>query len=217
MSAPAPLIGPALARLLAAAPLPAVVAAPDGRLLAFNPAAEQVFGYPGAEALEHLTLLDLFDRDADLEHLREHPDERPRVTLRAADGERIPARLSSARFDGLTMLLVEDLRPTLSLERRLSETSRQLVDAERRAVGSDVGGAAAHHLNQPLTTIMGSVELLTARGDLPRDVHGRLARIYASLQRLSETIQKIASADRGRRTRYVGDHEILEIHEEDPG
>ena len=145
-----PGIAATMPSLLSAMPLPLVIANTEGRLLVFNPAAEATFGYPASEALEHLALLDLFEREEDLVRQLEFSGERTQATLRAADGERFLARLSSTQVDALTILIIEDLRPVQALERRLSETSRQLVDAERRASNPHLS-QAPHHLNQPLT------------------------------------------------------------------
>jgi len=48
-----------------------------------------------------------------------------------------------------------DLREKMRMEQRLAHAQEQLLSQERQAIVAELAGAAAHELNQPLTSVMG--------------------------------------------------------------
>ena len=217
-----------LESLLATIPSPAVVADPKGRILLFSEAAEAVFGYSTSEARRELLVQDLFV-SADvvpgvLETLGEAPDRRlrgRRVRLRAQDGESIPAQLS-ARWvlgDGgepvAWLAVLQDRREVADLETRLNNSTDRLITSEKRTTTMEIAGAAAHHLNQPLTSIMGSIELLANRRDLPPDVRRRVHKIYDQLERMARAVRELAQAQKHTVMPYIGDTSILDLSSDD--
>src|SRR5205807_8038769 len=92
---------------------------------------------------------------------------RMRCEVVAKSGEAIPVDLSAAIVaedgrDTATVGVFRDLREELRRE-ALRHTRERLEEAEKAAVVSELAGAAAHELNQPLTSVVGYSELLLRR------------------------------------------------------
>ena len=204
-----------LGRLIDATPNAVVAVDPKGRILVFNRAAEAALGYEARWAREHMHVTDIY---ADPSEARRVLEEIRTATnglvsgletlLRTRWGEALPVALSAAEVTDAegqpiaTVGVFIDMREQRSLTSRLEETTAHLVASEKRAAAMEVAGAAAHELNQPLTAVMGSLELLELRTDLPEDVHARLKRTYAQLGRMGEIVRALARTSRTTADRY---------------
>lgn len=213
-----------LGRLIDATPNPVMAADMRGRVLVFNRAAEVALGYESAWAREHMHVTDIYADPTDarrvLSEIRNTPGglaHHIEIRLRARSGEQIPVVLSTAEVyaaDGIPIATVgvfDDQRPEIALKHRLEETTEQLIATEKRAAAMEVAGAAAHELNQPLTAVMGTLELLGLRSDLPDDVHRRLEKGYEQLERMAEIVRSLARTTRPRSIGYVGQTRILDL------
>ena len=212
-----------LGRLIDATPNPVMATDTSGRVLVFNRAAEASLGYESQWAREHMHVTDVYADPADarrvLAELRASAGGLAHVEarLRARSGEVIPVLLAAAEVysaEGAPIATVgvfDDQRQELALKRRLAATTEQLIATEKRAAAMEVAGAAAHELNQPLTAVMGSLELLHLRSDLPADVHKRLDRAYEQLERMAEIVRSLARTTRPRTVGYVGQTRILDL------
>ncbi|MEO1199525.1 MAG: PAS domain S-box protein [Pseudomonadota bacterium] len=139
-----------------------------GRILVFNKACEQLFGYRAAEMIGKNVSSLMPPKYAD------HHDgyltnylttgERKIIGIgravegRHADGTVFPLELSvgetttpvGRQFIGI----LRDLRPQLESEERLNQLQAQLVHMARVNAMDEMGAALAHELNQPLTAVM---------------------------------------------------------------
>ncbi len=216
--------------LLQVVPDPIVVADLRGRLLTFNRAAQDVLGYAEQEALEELHVTDLYGNPDDArrvmeairasEHLRV---EKVKVRVRSRSGEQIPVQLWGFQLhDGngqaiASCGLFRDVRETESLSVRLQRATGQLIDSEKRAAAIEVAGAAAHELNQPLTSVMGLLEMMQLRGNLEEETEERLERAYGQLERMAEIVRELSDVTSYRTTPYVQGVDILDLSQEDSG
>lgn len=216
--------------LLQIVPDPVVVADMRGRLLTFNRASQEVLGYAESEALEELHVTDLYGNPDDArrvmdairgaEHLRV---DQVKVRVRSRSGEQIPVQLWGFQLhDGNgqaigTCGLFRDIRETESLSVRLQRATGQLIDSEKRAAAIEVAGAAAHELNQPLTSVMGLLEMMQLRGNLETESEERLDRAYGQLERMAEIVRELADVTNYRTTPYVQGVDILDLSPEDSG
>jgi len=214
-----------LGRLIDATPNPVMASDMQGRVLVFNRAAEAALGYESRWARDHMHVTEIY---ADpgvarrvLSGIRGSPSgmmQAVAVRLRARSGEQIPVLLSAAEVyaaDGMPIATVgvfEDQRQEVALRNRLEKTTEQLIASEKRAAAIEVAGAAAHELNQPLTMVMGALEMLEMRADLPEDVHRRVERAYVQLERMAEIVRRLGDTTRPRSKGYVGQTRILDLN-----
>lgn len=214
-----------LTRLIDATPNPVMAADLRGRVLVFNRAAELALGFAPDWATAHMHVTEVYADPQDarrvLAELRRAPGgavSGMETRLRASNGEIVPVRLSAAEVhaaDGTPLATVGvfvDRRAELQLTSRLEETTEQLIATEKRASAMEVAGGAAHELNQPLTAVMGTIEMLQLRGDLPEDAMRKLEKSWDQLQRMAEIVRQLARTSRPRSTGYVGNARILDLH-----
>jgi len=91
----------------------------------------------------------------------------------------------------------EELRARLAVGGRVVELQEQLRQAERTRVLAEAAGATAHEINQPLTALMGTVELLAvqlAPGDPMREAIEAILQASASI---GATVKTMAAAANG--------------------
>jgi len=117
------------------------------------------------------------------------------VRVRARSGEQIPIFLAATEVIGdqgesaYTIGTLQDRRTELGLRRRLEAASKQVLHSEKRASVAIATRIAIHELNQPLTALMGAVELLDMRSDISDEVRDRLNRMYDQLNRMAEIVR----------------------------
>ena len=202
----------------------AIVAADmEGTIRVFNRSAERLFGYSSDQVIGGLQVENLTLPGAAREHMRlMRSDEAGEVgslhslqtEIVACEGEIIPVSLSAAILregeeEIATVGIFHDLRQRLALESRLEEISAQLVQTEKQATLAALGGTAAHELNQPLTAVMGLVELLQLSAE--GSVATRLDKVYRETERMSAIVKRIGRITRFSTKKYVGETEILDL------
>ncbi|MCK6506200.1 PAS domain S-box protein [Myxococcota bacterium] len=213
-----------LGRLIDATPNPVMAVDVRGRVLVFNRAAETALGYDAEYARNHMHVTDIY---ADAQDARRVLTEMRAtqtgmvtalaVRLRARWGEQIPVELSAAEVHdaegGLiaTVGVFQDLREQMALRNRLEATTEQLIAAEQRAAAIELAGETAYEINQPLTALMGTLELLEMDPDLPDRARGRLGRAQAHLARIRDAVRNLAQTSRGRVTGRDRDGRMAEL------
>ncbi len=198
-----------LGRLIDATPDPVMAADTRGQVIVFNRAAETALGYDGAWAREHMHVSEVYTESNEahrvLSEIRASPNGIVRelnVRLRTRKGVSLPVHLSAAEVyaaDGLpiaTIGIFEDRTAEISLNRRLSEATAQLIESEQRAAAVAGLTRATHELNQPLTVAMGALELLEMRSDLPDDTGATIERVYNQLERMATIVRQLGRASR---------------------
>lgn len=94
-------------------------------------------------------------------------------------------------------------------ERRGAEEALREIDRVR--VLHETAGAAAHEINQPLTGILGMLDLLMMKDDLDAGLKGDLEMIYAQAERISEILDKMVNTQRYATKPYVLGEEIIDF------
>lgn len=192
-----------LERLIAACPDPVIASDLQGRLLLFSRSAETILEYSAADVLDatfHVGELyaDPGDASRVMAEMRSGSDRSAtgiRVRLRTRRGEAIPVRLSASLvhdFAGRPVASVgifRDERALHTLSERLASATDQLVKSEKRAAAAAVAAATGHELNQPLTSVMGMVELMRMDASLPEGTQDRLERSMVQLERMAEIVR----------------------------
>ncbi len=213
-----------LEQLIHSSPDAIVSSDTKGRIILFNRAAERIYGLMAGEVLgtsvERLyppgiarKIMSLIRSDAcggkgKLESYR--------CDFLSAAGEVIPISLSAAlltrgdRFIG-TVGIFTDLRDRLRMEQRLEHAQEQLRVQEKQTIVAELAGAAAHELNQPLTSVMGYAELLRRRLEAGTPQHHAADIIVSEAERMAEIVRKIGKITRYETKSYVGTARILDL------
>ncbi len=85
----------------------------------------------------------------------------------------------------------QELRARVQVGARVVELQDRLIEAERNRVLTQAAGAVAHEINQPLTVVMGTAQLLDLR--MPPDDPNRqsVGALYKAGERISEIVKKM--------------------------
>lgn len=145
-----------------------VVSDERGRILVFNKACEELFGYEAVDIVGesvNVIMPPSYARQHDT-YINRYIDTGERQIIGIGrevqgmhkDGTVFPVELSvgeaqtpaGRQFIGI----LRDLRPRKIVEQRLKELQAQLVHMARISAMDEMGAAIAHELNQPLTAVM---------------------------------------------------------------
>lgn len=191
-----------------------------GRVLLANRAGERIYARPVVELLQ-MNVRALYP-DGVAQHIMRliraggGRVEGLRTEILDAQSRRIPVSLSAALlYDGDVAVgsvgVFTDLRDRMRMEQRLAQAQEQLLAQERQAVIAELAGAAAHELNQPLTSVMGYAELLKRRLEPDTAAFGAAEVIYNEAERMAEIVRKIGKITRYETKSYVGRARILDL------
>jgi len=196
-----------------------------GQVLLFNRAAARIFGYHPTDVIGHMSVEKLYPQSVAREVMRKIRDpyvngpgrlEDYRVDMVGATGETIPVTLSAA-------LIVEnakavgsvgiftDIRDKLRMEARLMNAQEELRNREKQAIVAELAGAAAHELNQPLTSVIGYAELLRRNLQSNKQLHNAATVILGESERMAEIVRKIGKITKYETKSYVGGAKILDL------
>ncbi|MBL8671162.1 MAG: PAS-domain containing protein [Alphaproteobacteria bacterium] len=186
-----------------------VVTDGDGRIFAFNRAAEEMFRATADQAIGSDVALLLIAEDqlryaAALEG--EQGDERGaglRLDLRGrrSDGGAFPLSLalSTSTVDGrrVRTLILRDMSEQQGAEEARRALAGRLRQAERLSVLGMLAGGIAHDFNNIMTPILGYARLL--KGDLPDDspMQADLDHILQAALRAKDMVQRLRAQARG--------------------
>lgn len=204
----------------------AIVAADiDGRIILFNRAAEELFGYGAREAVGRLRLADLYPPGEAEDVMRRLRSEgyggRGRLEIVrkeavAKNGELVPVNLTAAIIyedarEAASVSIFRDLREQVRMEEKLSQVQSKLQMTERQSIAIELAGAAAHELNQPLTSILGYAEMLKTR--IPEGDRNRkpVEVICRETERMAGIVRRIGQITAYKTQAYVGGSQILDL------
>ncbi len=197
----------------------------SGRILLANPAAERIYGIPVAELLGRDVRLRYPDGVAhDVMRLIRAGGGRVeglRTELLETNGGRVPVSLSAALlYEGDVPIgsvgIFTDLREKIRMEQRLAQAQEQILAQERQAIVAELAGAAAHELNQPLTSVMGYAELLKRRLERDTGAYSAAEVIFNEAERMAEIVRKIGKITKYETKSYVGRARILDLDRSAP-
>jgi PAS domain S-box-containing protein len=197
-----------------------------GTILLFNQGAERICGHHAIDVIGKMSVRKLYPTGVAEEVMRlvrsaEHggggrlePVRRDLITI---TGERVPVSISAALvFDDegreiATVGIFSDLRERIRMEERLASATEKLAVSEKQSVAIELAGAAAHELNQPLTSVMGYAQMLLRKLGA-EDARVALAKtIFEEAERMATIVRKLGSLTRYETKSYVGSAQILDI------
>jgi PAS domain S-box-containing protein len=197
-----------------------------GTILLFNHSAERICGYRASDVIGKMSVTEVYPPGVAQEIMRLLRSsqrggggrlEPVRRELKAASGELIPVSISAAVvFDDAgreiaTVGIFSDLRERLRMEERLATAQEKLAISEKQVVAIELAGAAAHELNQPLTSVMGYAQIMLRKLD-PDSPHLRaLETILAESERMATIVRQLGSLTRYETKSYVGGAQIIDL------
>lgn len=197
----------------------------EGTLRLFNRAAARVFGYSAAEVVGKMSVEELYPPGVAREVMRRirDPDgsgygrlEDFRVDMRAADGSTIPVLLSASlvvengRRVG-SLGIFTDLREKLRIQGELERAQEELRTREKQVMLAELAGAAAHELNQPLTSVIGYAEMLSRMLANEPAALKNAQIIVSEAERMAEIVRKVGGITKYETKSYVGEARILDL------
>ncbi len=138
------------------------------------------------------------------------------VSFRDVTRERELVRTLSQTGD-LLETLVEDPQDRDNMERRLQDALQKAKLSDRQAVAIELAGAAAHQLNQPLTSIMGYASILERRVSDDERMQKAVSVINRETVRMAEIVKRLGRITEYETERYVGNTTILGLPEHGEG
>jgi len=185
----------------------AVIAADTkGRILIFNEAAEQITGYTRREALNEITIRDVYPGDGAREVMRMLLSEEYggdgklksyHINGQHKNGEIIPISLNaSIVYDAngeqvATIGFFHDRRDEIRMQKELEKTQVQLLQAEKMASLGKMAAGVAHQLNNPLSGIILYTKLVMEEYELPAEAMEDLKRVLDDSERAKETVKEL--------------------------
>jgi PAS domain S-box-containing protein len=197
----------------------------DGQVILFNQGAERLFGYRARDVIGHLPVWDLYEEGGARQIMRMLRStsyggvgriEQMRREVRIASGEIVPVSMTASTiYEGdrevATVGILTDLRDRIRMEQRLLDAQQKLRVSEKQALVAELAGAAAHELNQPLTSIIGYAQLIE-RQSAKEAVHLRAVRVILSeAERMADIVKKIGKITKYETTDYVGTARMLDL------
>jgi PAS domain S-box-containing protein len=197
-----------------------------GNVLLFNQGAERICGYKAADVIGTAAVKKFYPPGVAQELMRlirsaEHGGggrlEPVRRELVTAGGERVPVSISAALvFDDegreiATVGIFSDLRERLRMEERLASAQEKLAVSEKQAVAIELAGAAAHELNQPLTSVMGYAQMLIRKLGTGDTHIPTVQTILDEAERMAAIVRQLGSLTRYETKTYVGGAQIIDL------
>jgi len=191
-----------------------------GHVLVFNRAAERIYARVTSDVLgtnvRHLYPPGVAKQVMKMIRAGGGRIEGVRTEVLDARGERVPVALSAALlYEGQTPVgsvgIFTDLREKVRMEQRLAQAQEQILAQERQSIVAELAGAAAHELNQPLTSVMGYAELLKRRLDPASPGYSAAEVIFNEAERMAEIVRKIGKITKYETKSYVGQARILDL------
>jgi len=177
----------------------------------------------GREALRRLreTSVDTVVLDLDMpvmggietiEHLRATPTTRSLpvlvVTGAGKDDERIVAALNAGAND----FLCKPCDPAELLQRIGVMVDLLKLHQERSKAVRQMAGAASHLLSQPLTSLLGNLEIIMDHlAKVPEPAREHFRRSYKAATEMAEAVKRIQKVEEHYTVNYIGDDEIVDL------
>ena len=204
----------------------AIIAADmHGRVILFNPGAERVFGHLAPDVIGRIPVYRLYPEGVArriMQMLRSTAHggigklEQTRLEVLTAGGELVPVNMTASIIyeggrEAATVGILSDLRERLRMEQALLNVQEQLELQERQAMVAQLAGAAAHELNQPLTSILGYAQLIEKQSEADAPHARALQIILREVARMADIVRNIGRITRYETKEYVGTASIMDL------
>jgi PAS domain S-box-containing protein len=179
---------------------------PTGRILIFNEAAEEILGYSRQEALNEISIRDVYPGEGAREVMRMLLSgayggvgklKSYHINSKHKSGEIIPISLNaSIVYDAegnkaATIGFFHDRRDEIRMQKELENTQVQLLQSEKMASLGKMAAGVAHQLNNPLSGIILYAKLVMEEYELPAEAVEDLKRVLEDAERAKETVKEL--------------------------
>jgi PAS domain S-box-containing protein len=196
-----------------------------GSILLFNQGAERLFGYRARDVVHKHKVWNLYEEGGAKQIMRMLRStsyggvgrlEQTRREVRIASGEIVPVSMTASTvYEGdrevATVGILTDLRDRIRMEQRLLDAQQKLQLSEKQALVAELAGAAAHELNQPLTSIMGYAQLIQRQSEKQAAHLRAVGVILSEAERMAGIVKKIGKITKYETTDYVGSARMLDL------
>jgi len=121
---------------------------------------------------------------------------------------------------GMILLTMREVTHERLTARRLVEARERLIESEKRSAMMEVAGAAAHELNQPLTSVMTTLSMLRRLLESGDDRTLRIVNtMEQEIERMASIIRRLSKLTEYTTKTYVGSARIIDLEraaEEEP-
>ncbi|MFO7666920.1 MAG: ATP-binding protein [Desulfobacterales bacterium] len=177
----------------------------EGKILIFNDAAAEISGYTIEEAMDNITIRDVYPGDGAREIMKKlRSDEYGGkgklksyvVDVKGKNGNIIPISLNaSIVYEGehevATIGFFHDMRETIRMKKELENAQIQILQSEKMASLGKLAAGVAHQLNNPLSSITLFTQLMLEEYTLQEAARNDLTRIYKESQRCRDTVKEL--------------------------
>jgi PAS domain S-box-containing protein len=214
----------------------AIIAADTrGQIILFNQGAERLFGYRARDVISKVAVWELYEPGGAKQVMRMLRStsyggvgrlEQTRREVKISSGEVVPVSMTASTLyerdrEVATVGILTDLRERIRMEQRLLDAQQKLQLSEKQALVAELAGAAAHELNQPLTSIMGYAGLIERQSAKDASHLRAVAVIMSEAERMAGIVKKIGKITKYETTDYVGSARIVDLEraaaESNPG
>lgn len=186
-----------------------------GNITFFSSGAEAMLGYSSAEIHKN-HFSNICRSDVEIDKIFERVKKNKKIryiemSFQAQNGKQIPVSFSFSLLQDSD----EKLIGYLGIGKDISEIKRlekELIEKERLAALMEATAAINHEINNPLTPILGNIQLLLTEEDkLSPDVRNKLKSIEKNAWRVHSIIKKLEQITRPIQTTYYGNIKMLDI------
>ncbi|HUH02359.1 MAG TPA: PAS domain S-box protein [Kofleriaceae bacterium] len=204
----------------------AIVAADiHGMVILFNQGAERIYGFSAEDVVGHMKVSELYPDGVALQVMRMLRSvsyggvgrlEQTRREIRNKSGDLVPVNMTASIIyederEVATVGIFSDLRDRIRIEQRLLQAQEKLQLSEKQALVAELAGAAAHELNQPLTSIIGYAQLIERQSEVDAPHLRAVNVILREGDRMAEIVKKIGRITKFETKEYVGQATILDL------
>jgi len=196
-----------------------------GNIILFNQGAERLFGYRARDVIGKHRVWELYEDSGARQIMRMLRStsyggvgrlEQTRREVRIASGEIVPVSMTASTVyeddrEVATVGILTDLRERIRMEQRLLDAQQKLQLSEKQALVAELAGAAAHELNQPLTSIMGYAQLIERQSAKDAPHLRAVGVILSESERMAGIVKKIGKITKYETTDYVGSARMLDL------